>query len=295
MKDKFLENITRKNEYLEYLNEFKKELETSSDRGIVLTCGSIMDALLVDVLKSFLVQTDEIDKDLFKVNGTLGNFDSKIKMAYYLGLISKYEVDNLTYLQRVRNRFAHQIVNISFESNDIANICRNFKIPKNGYIPSIIPFRDKQTGELPTVNLNPIKKDTTAKDRFIYTFEYLYINLGNRIVENLGKRTEYNIVYTADMTVAKTIQIYEETLEKSSSLLDENYVLLERMTELLEDLDKLGDSNNDKISEYEGKIAKHKEIINRGEETYEMYEKYLEPLIKLHKYILKVVENSTID
>lgn len=47
------ERFTKNNEYLIAFQEFEKELENSSDRGMVLVCGSIIDRLLHDLLKSF--------------------------------------------------------------------------------------------------------------------------------------------------------------------------------------------------------------------------------------------------
>ena len=52
-------------------------------------CGSIIDQVLSDLLKAFLIKSDSVEKDLFKGNGILSTFDSKIQMSYYLGLISK--------------------------------------------------------------------------------------------------------------------------------------------------------------------------------------------------------------
>ncbi|HDR8043527.1 TPA: transcriptional regulator, partial [Bacillus cereus] len=40
--------------YVEARGEFEKELEYSSDRGLALVCGSIIDQLLSDLLKAFL-------------------------------------------------------------------------------------------------------------------------------------------------------------------------------------------------------------------------------------------------
>ncbi|MGJ7912635.1 MltR family transcriptional regulator [Neobacillus sp. LXY-1] len=287
--------ITENNEYLSYLTEFNKELENSSDRGIALICGSIIDQLLTNILKSFLVETDKRDSELFKGNGPLSDFDSKIKMTYYLGLISKNEVSNLTYLQRVRNRFAHQIVNISFENNDIANICKNFSLPKNGYLPTNIPFSDKQTGELPTVELNPVKRETSAKDRFIYTFQYLYVNLGNRIIENLGKRTEYDVIHTADMTISTTIKTYEEGLEKYELLLKERNNLVDKLKGKVETLKKQENSNANEIVQLEEEIAKIKEGIDTGNKDYEIFKTFFDKMIKIYKYSYDVVKNSMID
>lgn len=123
----FYERVIKNKEYLGAYEEFEKELKNSSDRGLVLVCGSIIDQLLSELLKIILIKTDSVEKDLFKGNGVLTNFDSKIKMSYYLGLISQNERLNIIYLQRIRNKFAHQFVDISFENNDIINVCKNLE------------------------------------------------------------------------------------------------------------------------------------------------------------------------
>ncbi|MEM5644722.1 hypothetical protein AAHH72_05465 [Bacillus cereus] len=177
MKRKPENELEQFQKYVDASKEFEKELEYSSDRGIVLVCASVIDQLLSDLLKAFLVKSDNVEKDLFRPNAALSTFESKIQMSYYLGLISKNEELNITYLQRIRNKFAHQVVDISFEKNDIMNLCRHFEIPKNCYMPLDSEFVYKENGELPLVDLNPIKRDTTAKERFIIVFRYVYNTL----------------------------------------------------------------------------------------------------------------------
>ncbi|UYY98644.1 MltR family transcriptional regulator [Peribacillus frigoritolerans] len=297
MKNDFFDRVSKNNEYLVALGEFEKELKISSDRGIALICGSIIDQQLSILLKSFLIKSETIDKDLFKGNGTLADFDSKIKMSFYLGLISKSEMSNITYLQRIRNKFAHQISNISFENNDIKNMCSNFEIPKNCYTPKHIPFLDKETGELPRVDLNPIKKDTSAKDRFIFTFRYLFLTLGNRsMVEPIEKREEFNQVITPYASKTKMNQIMEETLDKYKSLIDKKHTILEERSKSLDELKKInGVNNKDKLAELEKNITELKKEIDKNEEEYEDVEKTLRPMIEVNKYVAKVIKNSMID
>ncbi|QGS68097.1 hypothetical protein CV093_03965 [Oceanobacillus sp. 143] len=66
-------------------------------------------------------------------------------------------------------------------------------------------------------------------------------------MKTLDKRTEYDIIYTADMTITKIIQLNQEYLEKYSSYLDEYYVLLASMTESLETLKEFENPNTDEI------------------------------------------------
>ncbi|HDR7261072.1 transcriptional regulator [Bacillus paranthracis] len=303
------ERFTKNNEYLIAFQEFEKELENSSDRGMVLVCGSIIDRLLHDLLKSFLIKSDNVEKDLFKSNGVLATFDAKIKMAYYLGLISKKEQQNITYLQRIRNKFAHQFLGISFESNDIANICGNFEIPKNSFVPPLIPFPDKETGELPKVELNPIKRTTSAKDRFTYAFKYIYYTLINRIAfEEIQIRDEYEKVMTAEDSMLMQIKAienlmgYREDLTKINNHFKDNKVL-----EMKDKLNRYKEMHNGNLSQdVQDEIEKIESEIERIEkedvEIQKRYEKFLletdehyklfDATLKLKKYSYDVLKKS---
>ncbi|MED0939592.1 MltR family transcriptional regulator [Bacillus mobilis] len=286
------ERYVKYNEFRIAFKEFEKELENSSDRGIALICGSIIDQLLNELLKSFLIKSDTVEKDLFKGNGVLATFDSKIKMSYYLGLISKKEKTNITYLQRIRNKFAHQFVGVSFENNDIINICNNFKIPLNCYMPMNIPTQDKQTGKLPKIDLNPIKKDTTAKDRFIYTFKYIYFTLLIRIsFEGSQKREENEREVTAEDMVLMQIELIEKSFEVykkeifkmkdeiKSNINDLQNELQERFSQGLEDRIRELEIESDM---YFGKYNERRDFVN----------KYRERLRYFHDVIKNSAQNK---
>ncbi|PFI41718.1 transcriptional regulator [Bacillus cereus] len=282
----FFKRFEQNNQYMEALKEFEKELANTSDRGLVLVCGSIIDELLSDLLKAFLIKSDSIENDLFKGNGALSNFDAKIKMAYYLGLMSKKEKLNITYLQRIRNKFAHQFVNISFESDDIINQCGNFEIPKNCYMPDIIPPRNKETGELPQVELNPIKKETSAKDRFIFTFRYLYLTFIKRITYNeFDRREEYTKVLTVEDSVSMQIKVFEETLEKHKNLVDQLQNRVDTKKREQKDIDPPNSNIQDRIKELE-------QTLEMSRKDHEEFEGLFNFLIDNYNYSYEVLKNS---
>lgn len=281
-----IERFQQNNQYMDALKEVEKELENTSDRGLVLVCGSIIDEVLSELLKGFLIKSDSIEKDLFKSNGALSTFDAKIKMSYYLGLMSKSEKLNITYLQRIRNKFAHQFVNISFENNDIINLCGNFEIPKNCYMPNIIPFPKEGTGELPQVELNPIKKGTSAKDRFIFTFKYLYYTLITRITYNeFGCREEYTKVITAENMVLMQIKMFEEALGKHKNLIDEIQEQVDTMKRKLKNSETQDTNIQDEIKELEQNLERPRKIHEEFEELFNF-------LLKHFNYTYEVLKNS---
>ncbi|PGW74493.1 Mannitol repressor [Bacillus sp. bc15] len=308
----FYERVIKNKEYLGAYEEFEKELKNSSDRGLVLVCGSIIDQLLSELLKIILIKTDSVEKDLFKGNGVLTNFDSKIKMSYYLGLISQNERLNIIYLQRIRNKFAHQFVDISFENNDIINVCKNFGIPKNCFVPPSIPFPNEETGELPPLELNPIRKDTSAKNRFIFTFRYIYYTLINRIfLDEFESREEYKKVITVENITLKQIQLIEGAL---SVCKDNVFIMrddLEKMKDNFEglqgDIDKIKKEHNnsftqdiqDEIKKVEigvKKLAKkYEESAKEYEESVKEYEersKHFNAFLNNLRYSYDVLKNS---
>ncbi|MEB9381772.1 transcriptional regulator [Bacillus cereus] len=311
MSNNKFERFTKNNEYLIAFQEFEKELENSSDRGMVLVCGSIIDQLLSELLKSFLIESGDVEKDMFKSNGVLATFDSKIKMAYYLGLISKNEKSNIIYLQRIRNKFAHQFLGISFESNDIANICGNFEIPKNCFTPTVIPFPDKETGELPQVELNPIKRITSAKDRFTYTFKYIYYTLITRIAfEEIQIRDEYEKVMTAEDSMLMQIKAIENLMDYRENLKKINNHSKDNNNQVLEMKDKLnrykemhnGNLSQDVQDEIEKIESEIERIEKEGVEIQKRNEKFLlesdehyklfDATLKLKKYSYDVLKKS---
>lgn len=285
----FFKRVELNNQYMEALKEFEKELANTSDRGLVLVCGSIIDELLSDLLKVFLIKSDSVEKDLFKGNAVLSNFDARINMAYYLGLLSKKEKLNITYLQRIRNKFAHQFVNISFESDAIINQCGNFEIPKNCYMPDIISPPNKETGELPQVELNPIKKETSAKDRFIFTFRYLYYTFITRITYNdFERREEYTKVLTAENTVSMQIKVMEEVVEEHKNLVDKIQNEVDTLKREQKDLDTPNSNIQDRIKELE-------QTLETSRKEHEDFEGIFNFLLERFNYSYEVLKNSKIN
>lgn len=279
MSKEFLEKLSENSPNLDAYRIFKKELENNSDRGTVLICTSILDAQLEKLLKSFLISNKKIDKELFNPTQALGNSSAKINMSYYLGLITETEKNNLNSIRKIRNIFAHQINELSFDDPRILGLCNNLIIPKNSYFPSNIPSPKKNSTSLPKVDLNPIKKDTEAKDRFIYTFQYLFTLLGFKTNSQPKKKLEEE---TKIYTVSEQTDI---TKKKISELLNQIEQNEQKYKELKEKNARLSkeDTSEDKT-----------EMENKDDYNSFNYEGY-RYLISMKEYIHTVLKNSEID
>jgi DNA-binding MltR family transcriptional regulator len=121
--EKFLEEL--RNE----VKVFRDELTKESDRGCALFATAYLDKALSDLLFSSVVyEPKKIDKELFEFNSPLGTFSSRIKMAYYLGKISKVARRDLDLLRSIRNKFAHHPAVASFNDESVANQCKELKL-----------------------------------------------------------------------------------------------------------------------------------------------------------------------
>lgn len=272
------------------LIEIRKELRTSSDRGIVLICGSVLEGLLEELLKGFFIEANKTEEDLFKGKGALSNFDGKIHLSFYLGLITKNEFENLKFLQNVRNIFAHQVYDISFENNRIINISKNFKIPKNSFMPIEMPSQNIDSSEFPKVDLNPINRDTPAKNRFLFTFYYLFSNFTRKVsLVRLEKRKELTITLTAD-------EYMQEGINKQIMLMKRFREAINNKRELYEKIDFQKSYLANKQSEADINLLKELEQeIAADEKEYEAFKEAGDEILKGQSYLIAVLKNSLID
>lgn len=128
---------------LDYL-AFRRELTKESDRGCALLAASHLDFLLEKMLDAKLIGTSKQRKALFEFNGPLGTFSSRILVSYSIGLLTKYHVDDLQIIRKVRNEFGHSPTTIDFGNPKISTLCNNLKLivrsnktPKAKFITSV--------------------------------------------------------------------------------------------------------------------------------------------------------------
>ena len=103
--------------------EFRKTLNSESDRACALMAAAYLELQLEKLIKAFLVADDPVVHRLFGPLGPFGNFSSKIDMAYLLGLIPRLVKRDLHLLRRIRNDFAHTHTQIDFTNSVVAARC----------------------------------------------------------------------------------------------------------------------------------------------------------------------------
>ena len=110
--------------YAEFV-AFRRALSEESDRGCALFAAAYLDAALENLFRSSVLEGKKIDEELFEGSSPLATFSGRIKLAYYLGLISAEFRADLETVRKIRNDFAHDATLLSFETQSIADRCRN--------------------------------------------------------------------------------------------------------------------------------------------------------------------------
>jgi hypothetical protein len=103
--------------------KFRSALSKETDRGCALFASSYLEKALSDLIYCALAFDKNIEKDLFSGTTPLATFSSRIKIAYYLGKISKVEKRDLELIRKIRNEFAHSADPIDFETHKIKSQC----------------------------------------------------------------------------------------------------------------------------------------------------------------------------
>lgn len=119
----------------EDFKKITKELVEGDDRASALIAVASLERHLEDFLKYKMehLNSDEI-KHLFDSNGPLGNFSSRIYMAYAFKLLKKPMLNDLIAIKNIRNAFAHSHKAISFNTSAVEAACKTLKsFPNKGF------------------------------------------------------------------------------------------------------------------------------------------------------------------
>jgi DNA-binding MltR family transcriptional regulator len=112
-----------------------KEFAGTSDRSCVIVAASIIDHLLSEVLRAFLVPCATSQDTLFDgPTAPLGTFGARIDFAHRLGLLSAQSSRDLHLIRRMRNEQAHSVEGRTFEDpglkDQVTQLAKSFDLQK---------------------------------------------------------------------------------------------------------------------------------------------------------------------
>jgi len=108
------------------MSKIDEEFHGESDRIVAIVGGAYFDALLESLLQSVFIR-EQAEEDLLSASGPLGSNGSRYKLAYCLGLIRKHQRDDLRYVAKIRNEFAHNYTSLSFDDAPVRDWCSNLQ------------------------------------------------------------------------------------------------------------------------------------------------------------------------
>lgn len=103
--------------------KLRRTLGKETDRGCALASAAYLETEIRHLLRAYLVDDEQLAADLLEGAGPLSSFAATINLACGLGLIARGARRDLHLIRRVRNMFAHQAGQISFDDEPIASRC----------------------------------------------------------------------------------------------------------------------------------------------------------------------------
>jgi hypothetical protein len=112
---------------------FDSEFQVASERGKAILGAARLDDLLRELIIRHLIRDKEKTNNL--LDGPLQSFGNRIAAAHCLGSITERERQNLRQIQDIRNAFAHNLHDVSFEHEWIVDKCESIEFPENSTKP----------------------------------------------------------------------------------------------------------------------------------------------------------------
>jgi hypothetical protein len=114
----------------EYFAEFLKQVRSeNNDRGVAILTATNTDNSLRYALSRRLVVGKDNQEELFGMNGPMGTFNLRIKMAKALKIFGSETDTNLALIRTIRNAFAHSTIPITFKTPAIIELCKFLVMP----------------------------------------------------------------------------------------------------------------------------------------------------------------------
>jgi DNA-binding MltR family transcriptional regulator len=100
----------------------------ASERAMAVVLAAIIENHLTDLLRLLMRREEDIARELFHPSGPLGPFGTKIRLAYMLRIIGPEQYRDLIVVNKIRNKFAHDLNVVSFENPPVRDWLENMHI-----------------------------------------------------------------------------------------------------------------------------------------------------------------------
>ncbi|MDR3544076.1 MAG: hypothetical protein P4L69_24435 [Desulfosporosinus sp.] len=102
-----------------------------SDRGCAIIGTAYLDILLRSSIEHQIRPMADLRQKLFENRGAMQDFSARITIAYAFKIIGHGAYADLNIMREIRNAFAHGAEVLSFDRDDIGELCRALWYPAN--------------------------------------------------------------------------------------------------------------------------------------------------------------------
>jgi hypothetical protein len=106
-------------------NETVQQIDREGDRAAAILAGGYLEDRLMIAIQSRLIQDKRVINQFFRGIGPLATFSAKIDLAYLLAILDERTQKHMHIIRRIRNEYAHELSEITFETQKIKSLCRN--------------------------------------------------------------------------------------------------------------------------------------------------------------------------
>lgn len=119
-----LKKLTRERLDPARIAELVDEINAGTDRSVAIVWGAMVeDALQTSVIRATSHLSELEHEKLFSLKGKLSNFAKVINEAFSLKAITEEQASDLHLVREIRNAFAHGILDLSFNTQEVKDIC----------------------------------------------------------------------------------------------------------------------------------------------------------------------------
>ena len=170
-----------------------KTVHAETDRGRALVTAAFLDETLKRLLMARISvggnKKKKFVQPLFDIFGPLSSFSAKIRICYAIGLISETVADDLDAIRRIRNEFAHSLIERSFEDSPIKEWISELKVKINSQDDRIRPAKS-----------NGIEKAVSSK-KSTHRFSQISGKIGGYLQASV-------VIAASDMPEAEKLKIF---------------------------------------------------------------------------------------
>jgi DNA-binding MltR family transcriptional regulator len=111
-------------------NKLVEHFHKESDRSAAIVLASFLEVCLEKYLMSFMIDDSQVQK-IFDDHGPLSSLSACIDCAYAFGLIDVKTKQDLTFIRKIRNHFAHHPDVASFADSPVSDWCKELSFSKS--------------------------------------------------------------------------------------------------------------------------------------------------------------------